>query len=373
VAVPFLSFESAHSRVRREVLAEFERFFDSRRYILGSSVEAFEEAYARFSTTRFCVGVGNGLDALILALGSLGVGPGDEVVVPSNTYVATWLAVSRVGATIRPVEPDPETFNIDPERIEEVICERTKAILPVHLYGQACDMVAVRAVADRHHLWVVEDNAQAHGAHNHGRRTGSIGHVNATSFYPTKNLGALGDAGAVTTDDEVLAEYVRMARNYGSIEKNINRMVGVNTRLDELQAGILLVKLRHLGDWNEERRRIAEWYRAELADLDELQLPGTSADCEHVYHLYVVRTPRRDGLRGFLAERGIGTLIHYPQPPHLQPAYRHVGFEPGSFPIAEELARTSLSLPFFVGMTPAQIREVGKGIRDFFVESGGEP
>ena len=364
--VPFLSLDEIHERLREEITSHFNAFYDSRSFILGKEVGRFEEAYARFSGTRHCVGVANGFDAVYLALEALNIGEGDEVIVPSNTYVATWLAVSRTGATVVPVEPDPRTFNIDPAAIEEAVTPRTRVVLPVHIFGQACDMDAIAEVADRHGLFVVEDNAQAQGAECRGRPTGSFGSINATSFYPSKILGALGDAGAVTTDDGALADHVRTMRNYGSGEKNIHKVVGVNSRLDEIQAGILAIKLGYLGGWIEERRRIAKWYREGLEGLEGLTLPYTAPGVSHVYHLYVVCTRDRDRLRKHLADDGVETMIHYPVPPHLQRAYRGLGFDRGRFPIAEKLAETSLSLPFFVGMSREQVRIVAGRIGEFF-------
>lgn len=363
--VPFLSLDDLHDRLKDEMTRYFESFYDSKKYILGKGVEGFEGAYARFSGTRHCIGVANGFDALYLALEALGIGEGDEVIVPSNTYVATWLALSRTGARVVPVEPDPRTFNIDPARIEEAISSRTRTVIPVHLFGQACDMDAIAEVTDRHGLFIIEDNAQAQGAECRGRPTGSLGRINATSFYPTKILGALGDAGAVTTDDRELADHVRMMRNYGSGRKNINEVIGVNSRMDEIQGGILAIKLAHLGGWIEERRRTAEWYRAELEGLKGLTLPYTAPGISHVFYLYVVCTRHRDRLRKHLADHGIETMIHYPIPPHLQEAYRGLGFAQGRFPIAEELAKTSLSLPMFVGITREQVRSVAGRIAEF--------
>ncbi len=364
--VPFLSLDELHERLRDEILSHFEVFYDSRSFILGKEVGRFEEAYARFSGTRHCIGVANGFDAVYLALEALDISEGDEVIVPSNTYVATWLAVSRTEATVVPVDPDPHTFNIDPAAIEEAVTPRTRAVLPVHMFGQACDMEAIAEVADRHGLFVVEDNAQAQGAECRGRPTGSFGSINATSFYPSKILGALGDAGAVTTDDGALAYHVRTMRNYGSGRKNFHEVIGVNSRMDEIQAGVLAIKLKHLSGWIEERRRTAGWYREELEGVEGLILPYTAPEVSHVYHLYVVRSRYRDELRQYLADHGVETMVHYPVPPHLQRAYRGLGFGTGSLPIAEELAETSLSLPFFVGMTREQVRIVAGWICEFF-------
>ncbi|WP_139924264.1 DegT/DnrJ/EryC1/StrS aminotransferase family protein [Hymenobacter sp. DG01] len=364
--IPFLSFDEQHNPLREEILSVITRVYDSKWYVLGQQVEAFEAAYSSFSGTAHCVGVANGLDALVLSLRALGIGPGDEVLVPSNTYIATWLAVSHVGATCVPVEPDPFTYNIDSTRIEEAITPRTRAIIPVHLYGQACEMPAIMAVAQRHGLFVIEDNAQAQGATAHGRLAGSFGQANATSFYPGKNLGALGDAGAVTTNDEALAHKLQRLRNYGSMQKYYNEIIGYNSRLDELQAAVLLVKLRYLQQWTQQRQQIAAWYQQQLAGISGLQLPQTAVGSTHVYHLYVIRTAQRDALQQYLAAAGIATLIHYPIPPHLQLAYRSLGYQAGALPIAEELAATCLSLPLWPGMTEEHVGVVAAAIAKFF-------
>ncbi|MBG8552119.1 DegT/DnrJ/EryC1/StrS family aminotransferase [Hymenobacter guriensis] len=363
--IPFQSFTAQNARVREATLAAMTRVFDSEWYVLGEEVRAFEAEYAAFSHTAHCVGVSSGLAALHLALLALGIGPGDEVLVPSNAYVATWLAVSYVGATIVPVEPDAATGNLNPALLAAAITPRTRAIMPVHLYGQACDMAAIIQVARAHNLWVVEDNAQAHGATSQGQPTGSFGHLNATSFYPTKNLGALGDAGALTTNDAALVEQLRVLRNYGSRQKYQNEVIGQNARLDELQAAILRVKLVHLHFWTQQRQQLAAWYDAGLADIAWLHRPYCLPSSTHVYHLYVVRTSHRDALQQHLAAHGIGTAVHYPVPPHLQPAYQHLGFSQGQFPIAEQLAATCLSLPLWPGMTEAQVTEVCQTIREF--------
>ncbi|WP_400192026.1 DegT/DnrJ/EryC1/StrS family aminotransferase [Hymenobacter sp. B81] len=364
--VPFLSFGPQHEPIRDEVLAAMARVYDAQWYVLGQSVADFEQQFAAYCQVKHCVGVANGLDALHLALKALNVGPGDEVIVPSNTYIATWLAVSYVGATVVPVEPDPATHNLDPALLEAAITPRTRVIMPVHLYGQACRMTDIMAVARRHNLHVVEDNAQAQGASCDGGRTGSFGTLNATSFYPGKNLGALGDAGAVTTNDEDLARQVRVLRNYGSQQKYYNEVVGHNSRLDELQAAVLSVKLGHLDAWTSQRQQIAALYNEALQGVGDLQLPVVAAGCTHVYHLYVVRTRQREALQQHLQQRGVGTLIHYPVPPHLQQAYQHLGFRAGQFPVAEELAQTVLSLPMWPGMSAEQVQQVAAAIREFF-------
>jgi len=368
LSIPFLAFGPQHDPIRAEVLAAMAAVYDSHWYVLGEAVRQFEEEYARYNGTAHCVGVGNGLDALYLSLKALGVGDGDEVIVPSNTYIASWLAVSMTGARPVPVEPHPATYNLDPLRVAAAVTPRTRAVLPVHLYGQACAMSEIMSLAAQHNLGVVEDNAQAHGATWRGQQTGSFGHLNATSFYPGKNLGALGDAGAVTTDSAALAEQIRLLRNYGSRQKYHNEVPGVNSRLDELQAAVLRVKLPHLAAWTSQRQQIAAWYDAHLADIPGLVLPATATGATHVYHLYVVRTPRRDALQRHLAEHNIGTLIHYPIPPHRQAAYHPLGYGPGDFPVAEELAATSLSLPIWPGLTEPQVAQVSEIIRGFLRE-----
>ncbi|MCB2408508.1 DegT/DnrJ/EryC1/StrS family aminotransferase [Hymenobacter lucidus] len=364
--VPFLSFSPQHQPIREEIMTALGRVYDSQWYVLGQHVLDFEQAYSTFSGARYAVGVANGLDALHLSLLALGIGAGDEVIVPSNTYIATWLAISYVGATPVPVEPDPATYNIDPRRIEAAITARTRAIMPVHLYGQACEMTAIMQIARQHNLLVIEDNAQAQGASADGNLTGSMGHANGTSFYPGKNLGALGDAGAVTTNDEAVAEKIRTLRNYGSQRKYYNEVIGYNSRLDELQAAALSVKLHYLPEWTLQRQQVARWYDEQLAGIGDLQLPTTAEGSTHVYHLYVVRTAQRDALQQYLTAAEIGTLIHYPVPPHRQEAYAHLAIAEGQYPIAEELARTSLSLPMWPGMTIEHVAAVATAIRSFY-------
>ena len=363
--IPFLSFEPQHAPLRDAMTAAFSRVYDSYWYVLGEEVKQFEQEYAAFNQVAHTVGVANGLDALVLALRVLGVGPGDEVIVPSNTYIATWLAVTQVGATPVPVEPDPATSNLDPALIAAALTPRTRAIMPVHLYGQACRMTEIMALAAQHNLYVVEDNAQAQGAAFAGGTTGSFGHVNGTSFYPGKNLGALGDAGAVTTNDAGLAHKVQVLRNYGSQQKYYNEVVGYNSRLDELQGALLRVKLPHLPEWTRQRQQVAVWYSQHLAGIANLRLPAVAEGATHVYHLYVVHTPQRAALQQHLTAQGIGSMIHHPVPPHLQQAYQGLGFAPGRFPIAEELANTCLSLPMWPGMTEAHVAAVAGAIRAF--------
>jgi len=356
--IPFLDFCGPYEELKGELDAAYERFMRSAWYILGKEVEAFEAEYAAYCGARYCVGVGNGLEALHLILRACDIAPGDEVIVPSNTYIATWLAVSHCGATPVPVEPDPLTRNIDPARIEAAITPRTRAIMPVHLYGQAADMDPILELARKHRLKVIEDNAQAQGASYKGRRTGALGDAAGNSFYPGKNLGAFGDAGAVTTNDPQIADRVRVLRNYGSRVKYHNEVKGYNSRLDEMQAALLRVKLRHLDAWNARRQSIAKCYFQALQTDSGLKLPGILPGAESVWHLFVVRHPRRDALQQHLSAKGIGTMIHYPTPPHLSDAYKELGYARGSFPIAESMADTVLSLPMGPHLSQTDALEV---------------
>jgi dTDP-4-amino-4,6-dideoxygalactose transaminase len=343
--IPFLDMKAIYAELKPEFDAAYFRVMESGWFVLGREVEAFEAEYAAFCGTTHCVGLGNGLEALELVLRAWDIGAGDEVIVPSNTYIATWLAVTAVGARIVPVEPTPGGPNIDPDRIAGAITPRTRAIMPVHLYGEPADMEAIMALADRHGLKVVEDVAQAQGARVRGRRAGSLGQAGAHSFYPTKNIGAFGDAGAVTTDDAALAERLRVLRNYGSRLKYVNLERGFNSRLDEMQAAFLRVKLARLDAWNEHRRRVAARYLDKLSGIADLDLPRAPQWAEPVWHLYVVRTPHRAELMAALDKAGIGALIHYPIPPHLQQAYADLGLGRGALPLAEALADSVLSLP----------------------------
>ena len=347
--IPFNDFAAPYEELKAELDDTFQRLMLSGWYILGKDLEAFEREYAEYCGTRYCVGVGNCLDALHLVIRAYGIGPGDEVIIPSNTYIATWLAVSHAGATPVPVEPDIRTFNIDPARIEAVITPRTRAILPVHLYGQAADMDPIMEIARAHGLKVIEDAAQAQGAGYKGRKAGGLGDAAGHSFYPTKNLGAFGDGGAVTTNDPELADRVRMLRNYGSKKRYYNDLIGFNSRLDEIQAAFLRVKLRHLNEWNGRRSKIANFYLSQLSTLNsQLLLPHTPTWSEPVWHLFVIRHKQRNQLQQKLADMNIDTLIHYPVPPHLSGAYggiRPAASDVWKLPIAEELASTVLSLP----------------------------
>lgn len=343
--VPFLDFVGPYAELRSELDAAYERFMRSAWYVLGKEVEAFEQEYASYCDSKHCVGVANGLDALHLLLRAYDIGAGDEVIVPSNTYIATWLAVSQVGATPVPVEPDAKTFNFDPGRLAAALTSRTKAIMPVHLYGQPADMDPIISFARQHGLKVIEDNAQSQGARYRGRRTGSLGDAAGHSFYPGKNLGAFGEAGAITTDDTALADRVRTFRNYGSKKKYYNEVKGYNSRLDELQAAFLRAKLKKLDEWNQRRAAVAEIYLEKLKEADGLQLPFVPEWAEPVWHLFVIRHPQRDRLQEQLTTAGIGTMIHYPVPPHLSGAYANDGWSRGAFPLAENLAASVLSLP----------------------------
>lgn len=342
--IPFLDLKATYTELKPELDAAINRVLESGWYIFGEEVDAFEQEYATYCEAKYCVGVANGLDALHLALLALGVGEGDEVIVPSNTYIATWLAVSQCGATPIPVDPDAQTYNIDPMRIEAAITPRTKVILPVHLYGQPADMDPILAIARKHDLKVLEDGAQAHGARYKGKRLGAHGDVVAWSFYPGKNLGAFGDGGAITTNDPEIAERIRVLRNYGSRVKYVNDVRGFNSRLDPIHAAALRVKLKVLDTWNKRRAEIANRYQIELKDSG-LTLPFVPEWAEPAWHLYVVQHQHRDTFQKKLGEAGIGTLIHYPIPPHLQQAYASVGFTQGQFPIAEKIANQCLSLP----------------------------
>ncbi len=355
-----------HNPLKEEMLKAFTAIYDRNWFLMGEELKVFEKEYAVYSGVKHAIGVSNGLDALFLSLKSVGVGVNDEVIVPSNTFIATVLAVSYLGAKPIFVEPDVNTYNITAKEIRKVISTKTKAIMPVHLFGQACEMDDIMNVAKEYGLYVIEDNAQAHGAAFKGKLTGSWGHVNGTSFYPGKNLGALGDAGAITTDDTVLAEKISILRSYGSKVKYHNEFIGHNMRMDEMQAAFLCLKLKHLLKWTADRQQIAHNYVQQLTNIGDLILPHKHEKATHVYHLFVIRTSYRNELKRYLESKGISTLIHYPIPPHLQEAYRHLGFKEGDFPKAELLSNTSLSLPIWPGMNQEQIDFVCAMIKDFF-------
>lgn len=357
VNVPFLDLKSPHIELRSELEGAFDRVINSGWYILGKEVEAFEAEFAAYCEAKHCIGVANGLDALHLIVRGYGIGVGDEVIVPANTYIATWLAVTHAGATPVPVEPDERTYNIDPAKIEQAITPKTKAIMVVHLYGQPADMDPINVIAKKHGLKVIEDCAQAHGARYKGRRVGSLGDAAGFSFYPGKNLGAIGDGGAVLTNDPELAERVKVLRNYGSQIKYHNEVVGYNSRLDELQAAFLRVKLAKLDDWNARRREIAAQYLHGFAGHQSITLPFVPEWAEPVWHLFVVRHQHRGQLQKALTDAGIGTMIHYPIPPHLQPAYKELCLEQGSFPITEAIHCEVISLPMGQQMILVQIEK----------------
>lgn len=361
--VPANTLSPQFELFREEYLEAAGRVLRSGWYVLGEEVEAFEEEFARFTGCRHCVGLASGLDALVLSVRALDIGPGDEVIVPSNTYIASVLGITERGATPVFVEPD-EFYNLDPLRIEPAITKRTRAIMPVHLYGQPCDMPSIRTVAEKYKLFVIEDCAQSHGASVSGRMTGSWGTIGCFSFFPTKNLGAFGDAGAVVTDSDEIAQRIRLLRNYGSIQKYVHEIEGVNSRLDELQAALLRVKLRHLPQLRQGRQRVADRYRSAITH-PSIGLPRVRDDVEPVWHQFVVASDKRDALQRHLKDAGIGTLIHYPIPPHLSRAYSRLGFGKGDFPIAERCADTVLSLPVYDGISPAEIDYVCAAINDF--------
>jgi len=360
--VPFLDLKPMYAASQHAIDAAMARVASGGWYLLGQELLAFEAAYANFCGSTHAVGLANGLDALHLGLRAMGVGEGDEVIVPSNTYIATWLAVSQCGATPVPVECNPATYNLDPARIPAAITPRSKAILPVHLYGQPADMDAINAIAAKHGLRVLDDCAQAHAATYKGRPIGNLADLSAWSFYPGKNLGAFGDGGGATTSDAVLADSLRVLRNYGSRVKYHNEVKGYNSRLDEIQAAVLLAKLGHLQAATTERRAIAARYLAEMAGLP-LVLPMVPDGIEPAWHLFVVRHEARDRLQAALTERGIGTMIHYPVPPHMQPAYAELGMGPGDLPIAEAIHREVLSLPLWPGMQEAQVEAVIQAVK----------
>lgn len=360
--VPFLDLSAAYRELQPELEAAVLASLRKGWYIGGKDVRDFEESFSKYTGAAHCVGVANGLDALHLGLRAIGIGAGDEVIVPSNTYIATWLAVSYLGATPVPVEPVEATFNLDPSRIEAAITPRTKAILPVHLFGQPADLDPILEIARKHGIKVLEDAAQAHGAQYKGSRIGSHGDAVAWSFYPGKNLGAFGDAGALTTNDPAIADRVRVSGNYGSRVKYVNEVQGCNSRLDPVQAVALQVKLNVLDEWNARRAKTAARYTAELAGIG-LTLPAVADCADPVWHLYVVRHPRRDALQAALEAAGIGTLIHYPIPPHLQKAYESLGYRLGDFPIAEKMASQSLSLPIGPQLSDESVTAVIHAVR----------
>ncbi|MCR4939002.1 MAG: DegT/DnrJ/EryC1/StrS family aminotransferase [Treponemataceae bacterium] len=362
--IPFVTFLPMEKEMEKDIREAFDRVFKRSWYIDGAEDKRFEKEFAEYCGAKYCVGVGNGLDALMLILKALGIGEGDEVIVPSNTYIATALAVTYVGAKPIFVEPDIHTFNINPEFIEEAISEKTKAIMPVHLYGQACDMERIMGIAKIHGLKVIEDCAQAHGATYKGKKVGTFGDAAGFSFYPGKNLGALGDAGAVVTNNKELADTVRALGNYGSDYKYHHIYKGNNSRLDELQAAFLVTKLSHLDKMNEERRQIARKYTEGITN-PKVFIPYVNTDCVPVWHIYGIRCAERKALEKHLNEKGIGTNKHYPIPIHLQECYKDLNIPLGTLPTAEEISATELSIPMYYGMTDEEIQYVVDAINEF--------
>lgn len=366
MAIPFLDLKAPYLELKEELDAVYQRVMDSGWYILGREVETFEQEFANYCGTQYSIGVGNGLEALHLILRAMEIGEGDEVIVPANTYIATWLAASYAGATPIPVEPDPNTYNIDPDRIEIAITAKTKAIIAVHLYGQPADMDTIDLIAKKHGLKVIEDAAQAHGARYKGRRVGSLSDAAGFSFYPGKNLGAFGDGGAITTNNERLADKIRLLRNYGSRIKYQNEVKGFNSRLDELQAAFLRVKLRKLDEWNERRKQLAQSYLTQLAEVVDLKLPYVPEWADPVWHLFVVAHPHRDRLKTYLDSVEIGNLIHYPIPPHLAGAYlakevSHIA----NYPLSASISDRIISIPMGPHLHQAELQNIIEKIRAF--------
>jgi dTDP-4-amino-4,6-dideoxygalactose transaminase len=364
--IPFYTLAHQNKIIENAVQHFYKELHADAWYVLGKHVSQFEKEYAAYHAVKECIGVGNGLDALVLSLRALNIGKGDEVIVPANSFIATVLAVSQVGAKPILVDPDPRSFNITAEGIERHISSKTKAIIPVHLYGLACEMDGIISVAKNNNLYVIEDNAQAHGATYKNQKTGSFGIVNATSFYPVKPLGAYGDGGAITTNDEVLAKQIRLLGNYGSAEKYYYETTGVNSRLDEIQAGVLSIKLNYLDCWNAERIELARLYSNLLKEIKEIITPVHSLDCTHVFHQYLIQTGKRNDLQTHLKKVGIQTGIHYPVPPHLQKAYDFLNLKKGSLSITEKLSEKILSLPIYTGMKKEDVEYVSEVIREFY-------
>ncbi|NME71288.1 DegT/DnrJ/EryC1/StrS family aminotransferase [Flammeovirga aprica] len=362
--IPFVSLENQNAIIKKEVEADILHTVASNHFILGDKLEQFEKEYAAFSNTSYCVGVGNGLDALKLSLIALGIKEGDEVIAPAHTFIATILAIMEVGAKPILVDVNPNTYTIDYLQIENYITAKTKAIIVVHLYGNPCDMERIESIALKNNLHVIEDNAQAHGASYKGRKTGSFGILNATSFYPAKNLGCFGDGGAITINSKTLYEDLKKLRNYGSAKKYFSDVSGCNSRLDEIQAGILNIKLKFLKDWNNERRTIASHYH-QLLD-DRIKKQSITDNSISVYHLFTIECQQRDQLQDFLSSKGIDTQIHYPIPPHLQKACTILGYKEGDFPVTEKLSKILLSLPLFIGLAYKDIVYIANQVNTFY-------
>ena len=362
--IPFSTFERMHNEMQDDIRGAFERVFNSGWFIQGNECKEFEKEFAKYCNTKFCVGTGNGLESLSLVIKAMGIGEGDEVIVPAHTFIATALAVKYAGATPVFVEVREDTYLIDEKLIEEKITNRTKAIIVVHLYGQMAEMEPILEIAKKHGLYVVEDAAQAHGAKHNGMVAGSVGDAAGFSFYPGKNLGALGDAGATVTNNEEIAKKVRALGNYGSSEKYVHKYQGINSRLDEMQAAFLGEKLKRLDVWTEERIRIADKYYSGINN-SQIILPTVGKGNMHVYHIFAIRCERRDELQEYLKDRGIGTVIHYPIPMHMQKCYENLGIREGELPIAEEISKTELSIPMYYGMTEEEVDYVIDKINEF--------
>ncbi len=363
--VPFFNLDYIHKPHKQEFLNSISEIIDSNGYILGKDVNAFEESFSTFCNSKYAVGVGNGLDALKISLKTLKIEPGDEIIVPAHTFIATWLAVSELGAIPIPIDAYDNTMNINVGLIEEAITSKTKAIIPVHMYGQMSDMKAIMEIADKYNLYVVEDFAQSQGATFEDKIAGSWGHINGTSFYPGKNIGALGDGGCITTNDISLYKRAKMNRNYGSLIKYQHDIKGVNSRLDSIQASLLNIKLKYLNNWNNERIRLANLYFQKLKNISSIKFQTLNPLAKSVYHLFVIRIDHRDKLQNYLLDKGIGTIIHYPIPPHLQPAYADLKFKKGKYPVCEKISETVLSLPLYPGLKEEQIDYVCNSIIDF--------
>lgn len=355
--IPFVSFIPLERELDKEIRDAFDRVYNSSRYIYGKENEYFEKEFSKYCSRNHCVGVGNGLDALILILKAIGIGKGDEVIIPANTFIATALAVTYVGAKIRLVEPNIDTYNIDISKIEDAITPKTKAIIPVHLYGQPCEMDQIVSIAEKHGLYIVEDCAQAHGALYKGRRVGTFGIASGFSFYPGKNLGALGDAGAVVCDDDRLMKKIRALGNYGSDYKYHHIYLGNNSRMDEMQAAFLSAKLMYLDRMNQNRKKIADEYLSRIKNK-AIVLPKVIEEAEPVWHIFAVRCENRDDFEQYLSEKNIETNKHYPIPIHLQKCYKDMGFSVGDYPVAEKICKTEISLPLFYGMRDEELAYV---------------
>lgn len=364
VMIPFVDLKAQHDSIRKELFDTITQIIDTSSFIMGPAIKDLERDFAEFCGCKHAIGCSSGTSALNLALWALDIGPGDEVITIPHTFIATTEAISVRGAKPVFVDIDPATYTMDSSKLEAAITPATKAIIAVHLYGHPTDMDPLLEIARKHNLKVVEDCAQAHGAEYKGRRVGSLGDIGCFSFFPGKNMGAMGDAGAITTNDDDLATLVNKLRNHGRLGKYEHEMVGYNERLDTLQAAILNVKLPHLNDWNSLRRKHADEYREALADAD-IELPTVASGCTHVYHLFVIRHPNRDGLQKFLKEKGIATGVHYPLPLHMQPAYQDLGYKVGDFPETEKAANEILSLPMFPEMTAEQIKEIADAIKEY--------